>query len=104
MKSFIKLFFNKVIRGLEKLEGVLDTYNTNTYSMRKVLTSILIILVVYMDISYMKYASPEYKDFFYILGSHFLMILLLLGIVTAEHIIKYKEEKSEKKSKNILNS
>lgn len=55
------------------------------------------ILIGIMDYVYIKNASPVFENLFYILSLHFLMILLLLGIITAEHIIKYKQQKEEKK-------
>ena len=85
-------WLDKINNIFKKLLASFDNHSEG-FSARKLTSFATIILVAELDYSYEKYASAS-KDFSLfpeILMIHLLFVLIVLGIVTMEQVIKLKE-------------
>lgn len=88
----MKILFKKMIVDL------LDSFDSDEstgYSPRKLTSWWTVMLITILDIGYVKYVLflGKLTGFIYILGLHMLFVCILLGLITAEQIIKYKGTK-----------
>ena len=88
----------KIIEIFNKLIGSLDTH-PGGFSGRKMTALFIMVLAAKAHMEWLEYAnsSKDYSLFTEVLIIDFAMVLLCLGIVTIEQIIKFKTENKNEK-------